>query len=56
MRLGVEVGGTFTDLVVLEGDIEADGHVKNTRIVFKHGVGWDSPKLIESVRGIVGIR
>jgi len=51
----VEVG-KIADLVVLQGDLEALGHVRNTRIVFKHGVGWDAPKLIESVRGLVGIR
>ena len=51
----VEVG-KHADLVVLEGDPERDGHIKNTKIVFKRGVGWDSPKLIESVRGIVGVR
>ena len=51
----VEVG-KMADLVVIEGNIEQDRHIQNTRIVFRHGVGWDSPKLIESVRGIVGIR
>ena len=51
----VEVG-KVADLVVLEGDVESAGHIRNVRIVFKGGVGWDSPKLIESVRGIVGIR
>ena len=51
----VEVG-KIADLVVLEGDVERDGHVRNTKIVFQRGVGWDSPALIERVRGIVGIR
>jgi imidazolonepropionase-like amidohydrolase len=51
----VEVG-KIADLVVIEGDIASLGHVRNTRIVFRHGIGWDAPKLIESVRGIVGIR
>ena len=55
-EVGTVEAGKFADLVVIEGDTERDGHIKNTRIVFKHGVGWDSPKLIESVRGIVGIR
>ncbi len=48
--------GKVADLVVLEGDPEHDGHIRNARIVFKNGVGWDSEKLIESVRGVVGIR
>ncbi len=51
----VEVG-KVADLVVIEGNIEEDRHIQNTRIVFRHGTGWDSLKLIESVRGIVGIR
>jgi len=51
----VEVG-KLADLVVIEGNIEQDRHIQNTRIVFRHGIGWDAPKLIDSVRGIVGIR
>lgn len=48
--------GKVADLVVLEGDPERDGHIRETRIVFKGGRGWDAPKIIDSVRGIVGIR
>ncbi len=48
--------GKAADLVVIEGDPERDGHIRNVRIVFKNGVGWDSAKLIDSVRGVVGIR
>ncbi len=48
--------GKVADLVVLEGDPERDGHIRETRIVFKQGRGWDAPKIIDSVRGIVGIR
>jgi imidazolonepropionase-like amidohydrolase len=53
---GTVEAGKVADLVVLRGDPEADGHIQDTRIVFRHGVGWDAPKLIDSVRGIVGIR
>ncbi len=60
LGIGDEVGtvevGKIADLVVLQGDPERDGHIRDTRIVFKHGVGWDAPKLIESIRGLVGIR
>ena len=48
--------GKVADLVVIEGDLEAAGNLHGTKIVFRHGVGWDSGKLIDSVRGIVGIR
>ncbi len=48
--------GKRADLVVVAGDPEADGHIRNTSIVFRHGVGWDSDALIASVRGLVGIR
>ena len=55
-EVGTVQAGKVADLVVIQGDIEADGHIQNTRVVFRHGIGWDSPKLIESVKGIVGIR
>jgi len=48
--------GKIADLVVIDADLEAVGNLHDTSIVFRHGIGWDSPKLIESVRGIVGIR
>ena len=55
-EVGTVEAGKVADLVVIAGDVEAMGHVRDTRIVFRHGIGWDAPKLIESVRGIVGIR
>jgi hypothetical protein len=30
--------------------------IENVEIVFKDGIGYDSRKLVESVRGQVGIR
>ena len=30
--------------------------IRNVTIVFKDGVGYDSPKLLASVKGLVGIR
>ena len=51
----VEVG-KVADLLVVGGDLERDGHLRNLRYVFRHGAGWDSAALFESVRGIVGIR
>jgi imidazolonepropionase-like amidohydrolase len=55
-EVGTVEAGKVADLVVLEGDPERDGHIRETRIVFKGGVGWDAPALIESVKGLVGIR
>jgi imidazolonepropionase-like amidohydrolase len=54
--LGTIQTGKLADLVVLEGDLVLDPAViKNVTIVFKDGVGYDSRKLIESVKGRVGI-
>lgn len=55
-QVGSVEAGKTADLVVVQGDVEADGHLRNTRIVFRHGIGWDSGKLFDSIRGIVGIR
>jgi imidazolonepropionase-like amidohydrolase len=56
-RIGTIAAGKQADLVVIKGDpsrrIE---DVENVEIVFKDGVGYDSAKLIESVRGMVGMR
>jgi hypothetical protein len=30
--------------------------IENVETVFKDGIGYDSPKLTESVRGVVGSR
>jgi enamidase len=55
-RTGTVETGKLAELVVIEGDVEALGHIRNTRLVFREGVGWDAQALMESVRGIVGIR
>ena len=42
---------------MLEGDLESDSEIiRNVTVVFKDGVGYDSEKLIDSVKGMVGIR
>jgi len=60
LGIDAEVGsveaGKVADLVVIDADLEAVGNLHDTSVVFRHGVGWDSPKLIESIRGVVGIR
>ena len=56
-RIGTIETGKQADLIVVKGDpsrrIE---DIANTVMVFKDGLGYDSAKLIESVRGHVGIR
>ena len=56
-EVGTIEAGKLADLVVLEGDLESDSAIiKNVTVVFKDGVGYDSEKLIDSVKGMVGIR
>ena len=44
-------------MVLLAGELENDASViEKPEIVFKDGVGYDSTKLYESVRGTVGVR
>jgi imidazolonepropionase-like amidohydrolase len=55
--LGSVEKGKLADLVVLRGDLTADPSViRNTVTVFKDGIGFDSMKMLESVKGLVGIR
>lgn len=53
---GTVEAGKVADLVLIDADLESKGDLHDVSIVFRHGVGWDSPKLMDSVRGIVGIR
>ena len=51
----IEVG-KLAEMVLLKGDLAANPTViKNVTIVFKDGVGYDSPALLESIKGQVGI-
>jgi imidazolonepropionase-like amidohydrolase len=55
-ELGSIEAGKLADLVVMEGDLTASADViRNTRYVFKDGVGYDPSPLIASVKGRVGI-
>jgi hypothetical protein len=55
-RLGSVERGKAADLVVLRGDLAATPAViRNVTTVFKDGVGYDSARLIATVRGRVGI-
>ncbi|MGB7584761.1 MAG: amidohydrolase family protein [Terriglobales bacterium] len=54
-RIGTIAAGKQADLVVIKGDpSQKISDIENVEIVFKDGVGYDSPKLIDSVRGFVG--
>jgi imidazolonepropionase-like amidohydrolase len=56
-RLGSVAAGKIADLVVIRGNpVATPGDIRNVTIVFKDGVGYDSPKLLASVKGVVGIR
>jgi hypothetical protein len=56
-HIGTIAPGKQADLVVIKGDPSTRiADIENVEIVFKDGVGYDSAKLIEAVRGVVGIR
>jgi imidazolonepropionase-like amidohydrolase len=55
-KIGTLAAGKQADLVVVRGDPSARiEDVENVEIVFKQGVGYDSPKIFESVKGRVGL-
>jgi len=56
-RIGTIAPGKQADLIAIKGDpSKRIEDIENVETVFKDGVGYDSAKLIESVRGQVGIR
>jgi imidazolonepropionase-like amidohydrolase len=56
-RIGTIAPGKQADLVVIKGDpSQKIEDIENVETVFKDGVGYDSAKLIDSVRGTVGSR
>jgi hypothetical protein len=56
-RIGTVAPGKQADLVLIKGDpSKSIDEIENVETVFKAGIGYDSKKLIESVRGQVGIR
>jgi imidazolonepropionase-like amidohydrolase len=56
-RLGTIKPGMQADLVLIAGDpIRTSSDIRNTEIVFRRGVGFDSAKLRESIKGLVGLR
>src|ERR1700734_1890774 len=56
-RIGTLATGKQADLVLIKGDpSKRIDDIENVETVFKAGIGYDSKKLIDSVRGQVGIR
>jgi hypothetical protein len=56
-RIGTIAPGKQADLVVIKGDPSKNiEDIEKVETVFKDGIGYDSAKLIESVRGLVGSR
>jgi hypothetical protein len=56
-RIGTLSPGKQPDLVVIKGDPSKKiEEIENVETVFRAGIGYDSKKLIDSVRGQVGIR
>lgn len=56
-RIGTIAAGKQADLVLIKGD--PSQHIEdleNVDTVFKDGVGYDPAKLLDSVRGVVGLR
>jgi imidazolonepropionase-like amidohydrolase len=55
-KIGSIAAGKQADLIVVRGDPSAKiEDVENVELVFKQGVGYDSPKIFESVKGRVGL-
>lgn len=56
-RFGTISPGKQADFVVINGDPSVRiSDIENVEMVFKDGIGYDSAKLIQSVRGLVGLR
>lgn len=54
-KIGSIVEGKNADLVLIKGDPSKKvSDIENVEIVFKDGVGYDSQKLLDSVRGRYG--
>jgi imidazolonepropionase-like amidohydrolase len=56
-RIGTLAAGKQADIVIIRGNPAADMTViRDVKLVFKDGTGYDPEKLIRSVRGLVGER
>jgi imidazolonepropionase-like amidohydrolase len=56
-RIGTIAPGKQADLVVIHGDpTKSIADIEKVETVFKDGIGYDSAKLLDSVRSLVGLR
>ncbi len=56
-RIGTIAPGKQADLVVIHGDPTKNiADIEKVETVFKDGIGYDSAKLLDSVRALVGLR
>ncbi len=56
-RIGTIAPGKQADLVVIHGDPSTNiADIEKVETVFKDGIGYDSAKLLDSVRALVGLR
>jgi imidazolonepropionase-like amidohydrolase len=56
-QVGSLTPGKQADIMLVKGDPSSKiADIENVEVVFKDGVGWDSKKLIDSVKGQVGVR
>jgi imidazolonepropionase-like amidohydrolase len=56
-RIGTIAPGKQADLVVIHGDPTKNiADIEKVETVFKDGIGYDSAKLLDSVRSLVGLR
>lgn len=56
-RVGTLEAGKQADLVVLRGDLlQNPSSIRQTVTVFRKGIGFDSAKLTESIKGQVGLK
>ncbi|HEU4827968.1 MAG TPA: amidohydrolase family protein [Gemmatimonadales bacterium] len=55
--LGSVTAGKLADLIVIDGDpVTTPADIRKVVTVFKDGVGYDSERMIDAVRGLVGVR
>ena len=54
--IGTVEAGKIADFILINGDLKSNiKHIRNMETIFKDGVGFDSKKLFESVKGLVGL-